>query len=324
MKKINHILIAEAELIGNPGPDQDQHEIWLSTAHMRRGKMVYTLTQQKLTRVRMVKDGIIGQVQWPHLNDLTTTTHAKLCMESTGALIDSLAIQSSSSEDDHEKEQKNIYIYMYNPIYIYIYYIYIYEEALSGLILDHLNLHSLCHWNISPLAALAEVHHVSVCKELLQTHKSKNQWNSKKAFFWWSVIHSDKFNWNTIVCHPCGFHYYLFSNQKRASVENKMCFVIPAFGGTGEGGIGGGTGEGGIDGGTRQGGSGPTDFVFALLDWESQKSNFCATWAEEIYRSRENAANDPPCLNCQQHIDIYLENPNMQHRLLNPFKAWNR
>lgn len=189
-------------------------------------------------------------------------------------------------------------------------------KALSGLILDKLNLHNLCKWKISPLAALAEVHHVSVCRELLREHKLKKKWvGGKKAFFWWTVLYSDKFNRNTVVCHPCGFHFDLFSDQKRASVENKMLFVIPGFGGTGEWGIGGGTGRGGC---------GPTDFVFAVLDWESQKSNFRATWAEEIYRQRENASNDPPPrLNRQQRMDIYLANPDMQHRLPNPFEAWN-
>lgn len=106
IENINHLLLAEADLIANPGVDQDAHDNWTTTAAYRRGKMVNTLTQQKLTRVVMVKDGILGRVQFPLPNDPTKVAHASLCMQFTSSLLDSLAIQSTGSEDDHEKEQK--------------------------------------------------------------------------------------------------------------------------------------------------------------------------------------------------------------------------
>jgi hypothetical protein len=55
----------------------------------------------------------------------------------------------------------------------------------------------------------------------------------------------------SMVCYPVGYHVDTFAKNK-ASLENKMCFVVKSWNGTR---------------GCGRGGAGPNKYVWALLDW---------------------------------------------------------
>ena len=63
-------------------------------------------------------------------------------------------------------------------------------------------------------------------------------------------------NQYTLVAYPVSYHYDVFKKGEH-SLENKICFEFDLE-------------DGKIDIG--RGGSGPTKFVFALLDWTNSKS----------------------------------------------------
>ena len=135
---------------------------------------------------------------------------------------------------------------------------------------------------VSHQACNTELQQINDCKSFLkqyqQTTNYKNYANVRgsKAIFY--QFYSSKFNNYTMVLHPVGRHYDVFSDSK-PSLENRVCFRIDNIRSSLK------TNSYG------RGGCGLNTFCFAIVDWNAKHIQQRAVWTNSKNMNLKYSAN---------------------------------
>ena len=107
VEKVKNMFIAEAELHCNQGLDEDQKQLWIRNVFTRRTKILAKLSTLETCKVVLIKDGLLGAVQWTQLDVETEATYLQICVQFLSSFFDNHMVSTAAERDDSiEKEQK--------------------------------------------------------------------------------------------------------------------------------------------------------------------------------------------------------------------------